>query len=354
MADGNNQAPTPNGPVNWDQAEAAALQYYVQNGMDSPEALRAVKDRFNVYRAQNTLTQRHADAVAELFLDRKRIAGVTATSITEIGKLAGTSHVQSQQKVQDGATSIQQLAASIEYKWEETKGAFGATVSGFFGAIGRVLSRFSATAGIGEFFNKIADAAAPDPINTSHQMAAMQNRQASIRYDASTSSNLALSVLNRALLMTDPTNVGMAGGAIEQVQAQQEAVAQGALTAGTRNIPPAGASAAPPTGAAPKSGEVATVADLARMSAEIISRAKGNDVKIDPATAQAVLEEFRGADKDGNKKLNGNEVDVLRDSKAYDSLSFDQRKIIDKVVQIEPSLKDKALAVLPGYTLEVK
>jgi len=342
-----NEAPTPTGPVNWDQAEAAALQYYSQNGIDRPEALRAVKDRFNVYRAQTNLTQKHADGVTELFLDRKRIAALTATSISDIGKLAGTSHVQSQQKAQDAATSIRQLAMATDI---ETTAITNKFYAGWVGPI-TFLGKFLNAAGLNTWGDKViqfANDLAPPKIDQTAAEENMRDRQSKVRYDASTSSNLALSVLNKALLMTDPDIVGMGDVSVSKTQGQLEGIAEAALDTGTKDIPKAGASAAPTADGS------SAVPDIAKMSAQIISRAKGNDVKIAPETTQAVLAEFLGADKDGNKKLTGKEIDSLRDSKAYDSLSFDQRKIIDNVVGIAPSLKDKALAVLPGYSLDLK
>lgn len=308
----------------WDQAEQASLARLRESGFSDPKSIADTKDRFNVWRQRNQHTKEQVKALTELFLDKKKFAHLIGTNVANIGNTAAQAHVGSQQKAQDGATSVVQLAAASDIELRKQEGGFGATIAGFLRPIGKMLMGSGYT-GIGQTVLNLANWASPEPISTSHQVAELAKRQKGVTYDTEAPASTALSVLNAAMLMTEPDNIGMGADGGARVQQQVAAVTKANQNATPGSTPPAGASTT-------VSGTAST-ANIAAMTNDIIAFAKTKGGSITEAQASKQAHAAIGIDASSVGNNNGQlnteaEVKAYGQSDALKSLPSGEQKIM--------------------------
>lgn len=312
----------------WDNFEKASIAALTNMGLNDAKSLKDAKDRISVWRQQNAHTREQVKAITELFLNRKKYADLTGTNITELGKLAGQTHIQSQQKAQDGSTDLARVAGLTDFEIQGIEKKFYAGWAGPITLLGKLLN----ACGAGDWGNKcinFANDLRPAPINTDVALARMNQRQGAVSIDANRPAVTAISVLNNAMLMTNPDNVGMGAGAGAQTQAQIDAVRQ----ANEGAAAPAAAAAPAPAPAA----STATTANIAQLTAEVIARAKAGKVGLTEKDAAAQVGSILRIDNATSGNHSGRvdtaaEADAYKKSTAYLGLSADQRKLMDKYV----------------------
>ncbi len=322
--------PTMANTEDWDEAEKASIAALTAMGLNDAKSLRDTKDRFAIWRQQNTHTREQVKAITELFLNRKKYADLTGTNITEIGKLAGQTHIQSQQKAQDGATDLGRVAGMTDFEIQAVEKKFYAGWAGPITMIGKLLNACGAT----ELGNKCIDFAndlRPAPIRTDVAFDRMKQRQGDVTIDANRPAITAISVLNNAMLMTNPDNIGMGASAGAQTQAQIAAVKAANANAGAPAAPSAVAPA--PAPAVPASS--ATTANIAQLTADLIARAKAGKINLPEQTAAAQVSSILRIDNASGNNHSGKldtqaEVDAYKRSTAYLSLSKPEQAFMDK------------------------
>ncbi len=331
------------------EARNAYLSYLRSIGISERDALVMADTEFTAAEQQAAFTEAQAKSITKFYVEaRQKIGDQTSANIVGLGNTAGTQHLQSQQKAADALTSLDQLAGATEMKWKETEGNFYAGWAGPITMIGKILNACGAT----EWGNKCIEFAndlRPKEINNEVNKARMDKRQSQISYNVSVPQGYSLQSVSSALLMTNPKNVGITKDSAKEGTAAIGATAEGATEGAKVSV---GRPADTPKPDAGKSNATSGVINLNAISSDIAKRATDKHVNLPEGTRKAVVQAIGAADANKDGLIKDAEVTALRGSAAYDSLDFDQRRIVDKTLGVQPSLKDKALSYLPGYNLQ--